>query len=247
MKIILSPAKKMKEGVLPYETLPVYQQEANRIQESLQNKTVEELMQTWHCSKAIAVKNKQRIEEMQQKEMYMPAILRYVGLQFQYLDYPALNASAQQYIKVHVYILSSMYGILRPMDGIPSYRMDYLSNLEIDNCKTLYDYWKENPAQILQNDLVLNLASQEYSKSVTPYLKPENVVDVLFYQRKNGKLVQQSTFVKMARGLLPQYMAKQKVENLEDLKSFSEMGMHFDEKNSTNHKIVYIQEAKIEE
>ncbi len=241
MKFIISPSKNMNDGITPYDTMPVYLEKTEKIVEVLRSKSTEELQSIWNCSNAIAEKNARILLEMNLHESLMPAIQRYTGLQYQYLDYCSMDEKSKAYLNENLYILSSMYGILRPRDGISSYRLDYNSKLQIGNDKTLYEYWNSAPATLLEDDIVINLASKEYSNSVIPYLKNQ-VITITFLKKQKGKYVTQSTFAKMLRGLFVQFAAEKQITDTEQLKTFTELNLRYCEERSSEKEFVFVEE-----
>ena len=195
MKIIISPAKTVKEGQGQYGSLPQFLIQAEQIRKEVICKDVPALMQMWGCSEKIAEVNQKRFAEMNLSENLMCAIERYTGMQYQSLDYDSLDETQKTYIRKHVLIPDAFYGMLKADDGIVPYRMDFHAQIQINGHKDLYEYWNDLPASLIEDDLLINLASEEYAKAVVPYYHGKTV-DIRFMQNKNGKLRSASTLAK---------------------------------------------------
>lgn len=234
MKILISPAKTVKEGSAPYETLPVFGEEGNRILSELSAKSTEELMNIWKCSEKIAQLNQKRLES---KDMLMPAILRYTGMQYKNLSFEAMGKDGKDFANQNVMILSSLFGILRLQDGIPAYRLDFMSHLEIDD-NNLYTYWGDRPYQEIKDKQMINLASKEYSDLITPYLKEtDHMTDISFLNEK-GKA--QSTLVKQARGKFLRWLCENGITEVEKMKLFHEDSFTFCNVLSEESHLVFV-------
>ena len=151
-------------------------------------------------------------------------------------------------MKEHLRILSAFYGIVRPMDSIQPYRLEMQSRLAIQDAKDVYGFWKDRLAKrLLEEDeekWIINLASKEYAKAVLPYLDKEIVTTITFYVDKDGKLKTESTQVKMARGRFVQWMAKNKVSSIQELKMFQEDGYHLHQDLSTDEELVFVKKKE---
>ena len=144
-----------------------------------------------------------------------------------------------------LYILSGLYGLLGAFDGILPYRLEMGAKGEIAGAKNLYQYWGARLYQALfaSGDLVVNLASKEYSKAITPYLTPaDRWVTVLFKQEKNGRLVQQATAAKKARGSLVRYLALENEPTLATIKAFTVGGYRYRADLSTEAEYVFVKD-----
>ena len=239
MKIIISPAKTVKEGQGQYGSLPQLLARTEQIRKEVLKKDLYELMEMWGCSEKIAEVNQKRFAEMNLSENLMCAIERYTGMQYQNLDYSSLSDVQQEYIKDHVFIVDAFYGLLKPDDGIVTYRMDFHADLQIEDAVNLYAYWKDVPASLIQDDVLINLASDEYAKAILPYYKGK-VINIRFARYKNGKLVSASTLAKKARGRFLRWMAQEGIENTEHLKLFACDGFVFEPAASSETVFTFV-------
>ena len=239
MKIIISPAKTVKEGQGQYGSLPQLLARTEQIRKEVLKKDLYELMEMWGCSEKIAEVNQKRFAEMNLSENLMCAIERYTGMQYQSLDYASLNETQKAYILKHVLIPDAFYGLLKADDGIVPYRMDFHAQIQINGCKDLYESWKDLPSSLIEDDLLINLASEEYAKAILPYYSG-SVVSIRFMQNKNGKLRSASTLAKKARGTFLRWMAVNSMESLEQMKDFDLDGFHYEKDVSNESCFVFV-------
>ena len=252
MKIILSPAKKMVEDwdSLPPSGLPRFLPEAEVLKSALQALSPAEAQALWGCSDALAELNLKRLQTMDLHTHLTPAILAYEGIQYQYMAPGVLEEGALSYIQEHLRIVSGLYGLLRPFDGVTPYRLEMQAKLAVDGKKDLYGFWGSKLGEALgrETDLVLDLASKEYSSAVLPHLPQSvHVLRCVVGEEKKGKVVEKGTFCKMARGMMVRFMAEHDVETAEALRDFSGLGFRFSEALSDDHTLVYIREPETKE
>ena len=245
MKIIISPAKKMKNDCAYIQDMstPVFIDKAQQLLDILQQYSYPELKKLLACNDEIATLNYQRYQTMQLDHNVNPALLSYDGIQYQYMAPDVFEDSYYPYINQHLRILSGFYGILKPMDGIVPYRLEMQAKLKTDVCKNLYDFWKDAIYQELCKDtkVILNLASDEYSKCVTKYITSDiQLINFTFAEMVNGKPKEKGVYVKMARGEMVRYMAENQIEDLEEIKTFNRLGFTYSHELSTSNHYVFI-------
>lgn len=247
MQIIISPTMKMKreEEGFPYKQLPFYIEETKDLLEHLKSLSDDELKAIWGTSEKLADLNIERIRSMDLEKHLSPAILSFQGIQYQYIGAQVLSHDELDYLEEHLNILSGFYGILRPLDGIVPYRLEMKSPMETFEQDSLYDFWDSKLAARVQEkgSVILNLASKEYSKTINPYLKEDSqMIDFVFGEWINRKVKQKATLLKMARGEMIQYLAKNQITDLEEVKKFTGQGYVFNEELSTGKKFVFAKE-----
>lgn len=246
MRIIISPAKKMRVETDDFcpRTEPLFLADAKRIHEKLCGFEYDELRSLWQCSDKIAREAQTMLRRADWDGALTPAILAYEGLQYKYMAPSIFEAQEFTYIAEHLRILSGMYGILRPFDGIISYRLEMQAKLSISDAKDLYGFWGSRLALALcaETDTIIDLASKEYSRCISKYL-PEGVrmVTVVFGQHIGGRIVEKGTLCKMARGEMVRYLARCGATRAEDMCGFAELGYRFSAADSTDHTYVFIQ------
>ncbi len=151
------------------------------------------------------------------------AILFYNGISFKYLDVLTLNKDNIEYLNNNLYILSALYGLLKPLDLINAYRLDFTD-------KSLYKYH-----DIYIDDVVVNLASLEYSKMI----KCRKLINIEFKEYKNNKLTTSGTYNKMLRGLVLRYMSINNIVNIDDIKKFNGLDYYFNIELSNENTFVF--------
>ncbi|MBR3694310.1 MAG: peroxide stress protein YaaA [Erysipelotrichales bacterium] len=248
MKIIISPTKKMKDSVEGYDAIhtPLLLEDTKRLYTVLSKMSVEELQACFKCNRSIAMLNYDRFQRMDLEHAYIPALFAYEGLAFQYMAPTVFDYEELAYVEEHLRILSGFYGILRCNDAVSLYRLEMQAKLEVEGYSDLYEFWGDRIARELfaDEDVVLNLASEEYSKAVLPYKGACRVIQCCFVKNSNGKLVTRATEAKMMRGELVRYMAVHKVKDLEEIKNFSARGYHFREELSSEDTWFFVFEEE---
>ena len=245
MRIILSPAKKMQhdENGPAYRDLPVFLSDAEKIKDSLKEKSFSELKALWACTEKIPEQNIERLSSMDLREKLTPAILSYDGIAYQYMAPTVFETEMLSYVQEHLRILSGFYGIVRPMDGVTPYRLEMQAKLEIDGAKNLYEYWGDRLYKEVRDSsgIIINLASKEYSKCIEKYLQPgDRYISCNFYEEQEGKLVQKGVYCKMARGEMVRFMAENRVEEPEGIKDFAVMGYRYAKELSSEKEYIFV-------
>ena len=245
MKIIISPAKKMNVDTDSFEieALPRFLGETEKLMEALKGMTPEALQKLWKCNDAITALNVERLRDMDLRHGLTPAILSYEGIQYQYMAPGVLEKEGLAYLREHLRILSGFYGLLRPFDGVTPYRLEMQARLSIDGKKDLYDFWGDRLAArlALETDLILNLASKEYSKAVEPRL-PGSVrfLTCVFGELIEGRVVEKGTMCKMARGQMVRWMAENDITDPADLREFHDLEYRFSPELSEENNYIFI-------
>lgn len=245
MRIIISPAKKMNVDTdnLPQQGLPVFLSKTKILLQELQNKDLPELKKLWKCSDKLAQTSFEQLWKIKLEGVLTPAILAYDGIQYQHMAPAVFNDQELLYIQNHLRILSGFYGMVRPMDGVSPYRLEMQAKLAVQESRNLYDFWGDSIANELfsQTDTIINLASQEYSRCVSRYLKEGiRMITCTFGEEIDEKVIEKGTLCKMARGEMVRFMAENQIEQPEKLREFSRMGYCFSEKYSDSTNYVFL-------
>ena len=249
MKIIISPAKKMKQDrdTLAYDGLPVFLKKTEKLKTYVQSLTYQEAKTLWKCNDRIAKLNFERFAGMELERDLTPALLAYEGIQYQYMAPAVFEDQSLEYVKNHLRILSGFYGVLRPFDGVVPYRLEMQARIQMGRYRNLYDYWGRDICQEVyrETDFVLNLASREYSRCLCEYLTSQDLfLTCRFVELKDGKVVEQGTQVKMARGEMVRFLAGNRVEHREGIKEFQGLGYRYTEEFSDKNTYVFLKEKK---
>ena len=247
MRMIISPAKKMKVDTdsFPVHSLPQFLPDAERLFDALRSMPYQKLQALWKCNDQITALNVERLRTMDLYHQLTPAMLSYVGIQYQYMAPGVFTDRELAYVEEHLRILSGFYGILRPFDGVTPYRLEMQAKLSIDGEKDLYHFWGDRLAQNLfhETDYILNLASKEYSLCISRFLpKQVRLTTCVFGERKNGKIIEKGTMCKMARGEMVRFLAERQIETPEETQSFDRLGYRFSREESGEDTYVFIKD-----
>ena len=248
MKIILSPAKKMKkDDDLGFYDLPVFLDKTKEILKCLKSLSKNELKEIWKCNEKIADENIDRLEKMNLEGDLTPAILAYDGIAYKYMAPSVFEDSQFSYIQEHLRMLSAFYGVLKPMDGVRPYRLEMQAKLRVGDYKDLYAYWGDNLYKSIvdESHVIINLASKEYSKCIEKYLNErDRYITITFCELLYGKLVTKGTYAKMARGEMVRYMAENNIYDVEKIKSFDRLDYVYRDELSSDDEYVFEKVSK---
>lgn len=250
MKIVISPAKSLDfETKVPINkyTQGVFLDEASKINSILKKKTPKKLSALMNISSNLAELNWQRNQDWKlpfTSENARQAIYAFKGDVYIGLDAYTLNEDQINQLQNKLRILSGQYGLLKPLDLIQPYRLEMGTKLQIGTKKDLYQFWDKKITnqlneELANNDVFINLASNEYFKVIKSKLLNTKIITPVFKDYKNGKLKMISFFAKKARGLMVRYIIDNSIEELEDLKGFNYDGYQFDENLSSNNELVF--------
>ena len=245
MKIIISPAKKMRVDNDTFVPLskPAFLDKTEKIKEALTKMELPALQKLWECNDEIAELNFNRLRNMNLERNLTPAVFAYDGLQYQHIAPNVLDEAALNYLQKNLKILSGFYGILRAFDGVVPYRLEMQARLACDGYKNLYAFWNSMLYDELTKDdgEVLNLASKEYSKAVEPFVKNGvRFVTCVFGTYVNGKLKVKATEAKMARGEMVRLCAENNVQTVDEVKAYNVRGYVFNEELSSENEFVFV-------
>ena len=231
MKIIISPAKKMKreEYVAPLHR-PMFLKEAGELLSFLRSLSDSEMAKVWKVKGALLSSSLSSLSMLSLEDIGSPAIFSYDGIQYTYMSPSSFTDSMLEYAEKNLRIISGLYGLLRPLDGVGAYRLEMESPISIPGYGDLYSYWGGKIASSLMEDdrLLVNLASAEYSKAVLPYLPSTvTVVTPVFLDWEKGRYVSKGVYAKMERGEMVRFLAETRAETVEDIMKFSFRGYEF--------------------
>ena len=246
MLAILSPAKP-----LDYETplktklnsQPIYGRESNQLIKTLRTFEPFEVASLMKISDKLADLNHKRYVEWRNKpaeSKTRPAALAFKGDVYQGLEAQSFNDNDLKFAQRHLRILSGLYGLLRPLDVIQPYRLEMGTKLKTSKGQNLYDYWGTKLTDGLNEALkeskegtLVNLASNEYFGAVQPELLEGSLLNIGFKEKRNGQLKFVSFSAKKARGLMANFIIKERVKKPDDLKSFDLENYRFNAKMSS--------------
>jgi uncharacterized protein len=252
MIIVISPAKTLdfeeKDNNLPMNE-PRFLEKSKKIMKELNNFDSYSLEKLMKISSKLAVLNKERFEKWTTNlETSKQALLAFRGDVYRGMDVGSLSHSELFYANDHLRILSGLYGVLRPFDGINEYRLEMGTKLSVNNFKDLYEFWDNTLEEsILQelnthkNKTLINLASQEYFKAIEGLTKSKevNVVTPIFKEFRGDKYKIISLNAKRARGIMTRYIIQNEIEDIQEIKKFDLDGYQYNEELSTEKELVF--------
>jgi len=240
MKVLLSPAKSLDfDANLPTQksTISQFVDETNHLVEILQTKSKNDIAQLMSISDNLAGLNYDRFQEFDMNadtSKARPAIFTFNGDVYDGFDASSLSADHLDFMQDTIRILSGLYGLLRPLDKIQAYRLEMGTSLKVGQSKDLYDFWQERITHQLQEELaddeiLVNLASQEYAKSVNFLAIDQDVIQPQFKDLKNGKLKTIPFYAKKARGMMARFIVDHQITYKNQLKNFNYADYAFSE------------------
>jgi cytoplasmic iron level regulating protein YaaA (DUF328/UPF0246 family) len=246
MIFVLSPSKSVTEKPTPLsitETPLLFEQQAMQLVIALHRQPLSQLRNTLQVSENIAKLNYLRYTKWQQTAT-KPALWLYSGDVYNGIDAFSLTEDDVQFAQEHVLIVSGMYGLVRPTDGIKPYRLEMKLPFAGEWGNNLYQAWCDKIANFIdkQNEkYVVLAASNEYAKAVTQKL-PKHIKTITpkFKQEAADGLKEKGLFSKYARGRLVRYAIDNRIQDPEALKSYDIDGFKFAPDLSTESEYVYI-------
>jgi len=234
MKIIISPAKKLAtDNFINKGTSIQFLEETNYLVKELKTYSVSDIKSLMNLSDNLAQLNWQRFQNWNTKDVGQ-ALFMFKGDVYQGLKAETLTNIELDFAQGNLRILSGLYGLLKPKDLIYPYRLEMGTKLITKKGNNLYKFWEDRLHQSLLTELkneeeIINLASEEYSKTLHLKKFSNPVITPVFKDFKNGKLKVISFFAKRARGEMVNFIIKNKIKKSESLKSFSNLGYLFTE------------------
>ena len=249
MKIIISPAKKMKreEYVAPLHR-PMFLKEAGELLSFLRSLSDSEMAKVWKVKGALLSSSLSSLSMLSLEDIGSPAIFSYDGIQYTYMSPSSFTDSMLEYAEKNLRIISGLYGLLKPLDGVGTYRLEMESPISIPGYGDLYSYWGGKIASSLMEDdrLLVNLASAEYSKAVLPFLPSSvTVVTPVFLDWEKGRYVSKGVYAKMERGEMVRFLSETGAETVEDIKKFSSRGYEFSHSLSSPNTLCFVRKDEV--
>lgn len=253
LQAIISPAKQMRAAQDAFEVLgiPPFAHETARLHRALldieRNEGSGGLQALWNVSDKLLGPCLNTLHEFRPilkngdldnpalARHLSPAVMSYHGIQYQSMAPEVMDAAQLDWLQNHLWILSGLYGCVRPFHGVSPYRLEMGAKLSVDGARDLYAFWGNRLAQAIapagSDTTIVNLASVEYAKAVLPHAAQDTtVITCLFGEGvRNGKPIQRSTASKKARGSMVRWMAENKLEDASELTAFDVGYRHFPE------------------
>ena len=250
---IISPAKSLDfetKSKIEFHSESIFQKESEQIMKKLSAQSKKKLKDLMGISDNLAALNYERNQNWEfptsANELSKQAVLAFTGDVYLGMDANHFSKTDLEYAQEHLRILSGLYGLLRPMDMILPYRLEMGTDLKVGSKKNLYDFWGDKITKAIneslkghQEKVLVNLASNEYFKAVKSKDLDGTIVSPEFKDEKNGKLKIISFYAKKARGMMSNYIIKNKIAHVEDLKGFDYEGYSFNQELSSPNKPVF--------
>ncbi len=151
------------------------------------------------------------------------------------------------YAQDHLRMLSGLYGALRPLDLIQPYRLEMKTKLANPRGDNLYQFWDDRITQSInqalatqQEKTLINLASNEYFKAIKPKLLEGRLLNINFKEEKDGKARVIAIFAKRARGMMTDFIIRNRIEKSEDIKKFNMAGYHYSDELSDDKQWTFV-------
>lgn len=250
MKLVISPAKSLElERELPTArtTNCEFLKQSEKLNKNLKKKSAKELSSLMKISDALGNLNYERNQDWQlpfTSNNARPAAYAFNGDVYKGLDVYTVPTNKLDQLQNTVRILSGLYGVLKPLDLVQPYRLEMGTKLPVGTNKNLYEFWKKDIVASLNNELAndevfVNLASNEYFKAIDLKALKVPVVNIIFKEFKGDKYKIIAIFAKKARGLMARYIVDTNAKTVEDLKGFTTAGYGFSDELSTENNLVF--------
>lgn len=245
MLILLSPAKKLDydSDSSPPRSKPRLSGKTADLADILRRKSADDIADLMSLSTDLAGLNRDRFKAFG-SQTKRPAILAFAGDVYRGFDAKTLDDAGLNAAQDRVRILSGLYGLLRPLDGIEPYRLEMGTKLRTGNACDLYGFWGDTIAGLIEKDLeghtentVVNLASNEYFKAAKGVNAP--VITPVFKEEKDGQSRTLALFAKVARGMMARWAVDERADRAEALKNFRGGGYRFIAKASDETNWVF--------
>jgi cytoplasmic iron level regulating protein YaaA (DUF328/UPF0246 family) len=240
MLIVISPAKSLDFESKPTTseyTTPEFLNESEKLVARLKKMKPEKISKLMGISASLGNLNYERFQTWHlpfTPENAKQAVLAFNGDVYVGLNAPSLSEEKLQLSQQKLRILSGLYGVLKPLDLIQPYRLEMGTKFGAGKAKDLYSFWSKKITPKVQeainesgSKILVNLASNEYYKSIDPKKLEAEIVTPAFKDMKNGEYKMISFFAKKARGLMSRFILENNIDNADDLQAFDYEGYHF--------------------
>lgn len=268
LQVIISPAKQMRAAQDAFECLgiPPFAHETAQLHRALldieRTEGNDGLQTLWNVSDKLLRPCLDTLHEFEPvlkndnlgnpdiARNVSPAVMSYHGIQYQSMAPEVMDSAQLAWLQSHLWILSGLYGCVRPFHAVEPYRLEMGAKLAVDNACDLYAFWDDKLAWTIapagSNTTIVNLASVEYAKAVLPHLAADaTTVTCLFGEGvRNGKPIQRSTASKKARGSMVRWMAENMLEDASGLTAF-DVGYRHAPELSNKNTLVFLNEQTL--
>lgn len=251
MITVISPAKTLDFEPIPTQsfTLPRLPQYTNRLIRELKKKKVTDLQELMSISEQLATLNVGRFRSFEKEftlENSKVSIHAFKGDVYTGLEADRLDEQGIDFAQSHLRILSGLYGLLRPLDLMQPYRLEMGTKLSYKTHNNLYQFWGDEIVKLMNkdlqeqgDDLLINLASNEYFKSIDRKKLKAKVINIDFLDLKNEKYKIISFFAKKARGKMAKFIIDNRINTVTPLLAYDIDGYYYDAHQSTNDHLIF--------
>ncbi len=238
MKILISPAKSLDlDPIINCDkyTVPAFLDKSSELIKGLRKLSTQEISDLMSISENLSLLNYNRYKEFSTPfniSNSKPAIFIFNGDVYDPIDLKSYNKKDFSFLQNSLRILSGLYGILKPLDLIAPYRLEMSTKFRNKSGSNLYQFWGESLSDFINediddNEVIINLASNEYFKAVKLDKLKNKVIKIDFKENKSGQLKTIGIMAKRARGEMVNYIIKNKVTSAKDLQKFNEQNYRF--------------------
>ncbi len=255
MLMVISPAKTLDyetPATTSRHTLPEHLDDAQQLIDQLRDYSPAQVAELMHLSDKLAALNVARFGSWSREftpDNAKQALLAFKGDVYTGLQADDFSEADFDFAQQHLRMLSGLYGVLRPLDLMQPYRLEMGTKLENPRGKDLYAFWGERISQWLNqaleqqgDDILLNLASNEYFGAVKRKALKARVIETEFRDQKNGDYKIISFYAKKARGLMARYVIRHRLRDPAALTAFDSEGYYFSPAHSSDDKLVFLRD-----
>ena len=251
MKTLISPSKTLNfdtDTNCDFNTNCRLIDHTNELHKILINFSKSDLKELMSVSDKIAELNYKRFKNWEDPSISnssKQAIFAFKGDVYSGLDADSISKNKFDFLQNNLRIISGFYGLIRPFDKILPYRLEMGTKLENPKGKNLYQFWGDNITDLLNQDLeeknnyVINLASDEYFKSIVTKKLHNKIVTPQFKELKNGSYKTIAIYAKKARGLMSRFIIDNEIQDPNNLKNFNNEGYSFDSNLSDDFNYIF--------
>lgn len=246
MIILIHTSKTMRPPEPSFSELqkPELLHKAKVLHKATAKLSIKQIQQVMGISEKLAATTHQLIADWsKQPATQRIAVDSFLGDIYSGLQLQTWTEADKKYANEHLRILSGLYGILRPLDGIDPYRWEMGYKLPNQKFKNMYEFWGSAIADTLPSDVpILNLSAVEYSKTITPFVDNERIVTPKFLtvSSKTGEPTFVTVHAKIARGAFARWAIHDRVEVVDKLREFTDLNYRYNEKLSSKNQPVFV-------
>jgi len=251
---VISPAKTLdftSDLKIGFSELPIFLEEAAKVNHKLRGLSADKLMNLQSISENLAEQNFQRNQDWSQEKIMQgrQAALAFKGDVYLGLEAEHWSEEDMHFAQDKLYILSGLYGLLKPNTAILPYRLEMGTKIGIAKEKNLYEFWQQSIAvyfkeNVAPDEPIVNLASKEYFKALQVAKIPNPIFNPEFKDYSKGKYKVVSFFAKKARGIMANFIIQNRINSTDVLKEFNLAGYYLDEEGSDDTNFVFLRDKQ---